>query len=230
MIETLPPLTIPVPSALGVFEDVFLVLGDVTERSYPFPESLAKSVTKRRWEFATGRLCAERACIAAGARPPIAIGRKDRQPIWPRGIVGSITHTAEVAAAIAATSERYQGVGLDIERIARMHDGLHKMVLTEQELVLASQHTHYAARTFGAKEAGYKAINPSTGHFIGFKEAEIDFLNPDADVSEFTIRYLADNGPSRALHRGHGVSLVHGELCCSVFVIPCDSAGNSCMG
>ena len=55
--------------------------------------SMVRAVPRRRVEFATGRLCARRAMAALG-HARVSIPRaQDRVPIWPDGIVGSITHT-----------------------------------------------------------------------------------------------------------------------------------------
>jgi 4'-phosphopantetheinyl transferase EntD len=54
---------------------------------------------------------------------------------------------------------------------------------------------------FAAKEAGYKAVFPIGGAYIGFQEASID-LNWQAQ--RFHIRYHGDHQPNRALESGVG--------------------------
>ena len=231
-IETLPPLTLPMQGALNqldVFDGLWIAFTDVVERTYDLPDAIRDSAPSRRREFGAGRLCAAHAARRAGASDPVVIGRKQRQPVWPDGLVGSITHSASVAGAACARRTGYRGVGIDIETIARMRLELHATVLTAREADLAAARavcSPYAARAFCAKEAGYKAINPTTGQFIGFKEAEIDFDDPDASVTPFTIRYLGDHAGSRALHAGRGISVIVADCCASVFVIPAQ-AGRS---
>lgn len=62
----------------------------------PLPEEeplIAKSVAKRRNEFITVRYCARQALSVLGIpEAPILKGDKG-QPLWPDGIVGSMTHT-----------------------------------------------------------------------------------------------------------------------------------------
>src|SRR5688500_10573337 len=61
-----------------------------------FPEeekAVAGALERRRREFALGRMHARRALGSLGY-PDVCIGvRHDRAPLWPAGIVGSITHT-----------------------------------------------------------------------------------------------------------------------------------------
>lgn len=62
----------------------------------PLPEEeplIAKSVAKRRNEFITVRYCARQALSVLGI-PEVPILKGDKgQPLWPDGIVGSMTHT-----------------------------------------------------------------------------------------------------------------------------------------
>jgi 4'-phosphopantetheinyl transferase EntD len=70
-----------------------------------FPEEamqLDGAVDSRLREFATGRSCARQALAGLGLAPaPILRGAK-REPLWPAGIVGSITHCRGYRAAAVA--------------------------------------------------------------------------------------------------------------------------------
>src|SRR6202022_3165764 len=70
------------------------------ELSFPGEESLiVNAVEARRREFITARRCAREALAKLGYAPvPIRAGRK-REPLWPAGLVGSITHTTGFRAA-----------------------------------------------------------------------------------------------------------------------------------
>ena len=61
----------------------------------------------RQWEFTAGRLCAVQAIRGlGGSETEIPVGERG-EPIWPKGFVGSITHTqgyAAAAVAVAATT------------------------------------------------------------------------------------------------------------------------------
>src|SRR5271166_3899694 len=76
---------------------------------------LGRAVAKRRQEFAAGRQCARRALREFGVVDfPLGVGA-DREPLWPHGFVGSITHTAGICAAVVASQERYRALGVDAE-------------------------------------------------------------------------------------------------------------------
>ncbi|MFL5884840.1 MAG: 4'-phosphopantetheinyl transferase, partial [Thermoleophilaceae bacterium] len=81
-----------------------------------FPEEealVARAVAKRRNEFVTGRALARRALSTLGVAP-VAIGRGARgQPLWPGGIVGSITHCRGYRACAVARFDEIASVGID---------------------------------------------------------------------------------------------------------------------
>src|SRR3979409_1002599 len=58
------------------------------------PQALRHATQKRQREFLAGRWCAEEALQCLGAGSTHVAMAKDRAPIWPDGVVGSITHTA----------------------------------------------------------------------------------------------------------------------------------------
>ncbi|WP_244171285.1 hypothetical protein [Xanthomonas populi] len=71
---------------------------------------MARSVRKRQAEYFFGRLAARQALqhqalVVTGTYPYIATG-SSREPIWPAQVIGSISHTNQLAAAAAASSGR----------------------------------------------------------------------------------------------------------------------------
>ena len=84
-----------------------------------WPEEAAAvqhAVEKRRREFAVGRMLA-RAALAAIGDPPSAIPTGNhREPVWPAGIVGSITHCAGYCAAAVARDAMVVALGIDAEQ------------------------------------------------------------------------------------------------------------------
>src|ERR1700720_1454604 len=81
------------------------------------PQSLRHATQKRQREFLAGRWCAKQAlqCLGAGSTH-VAIA-EDRAPIWPGGVVGSITHTGDFAAAAVAWAADVAALGIDSEQI-----------------------------------------------------------------------------------------------------------------
>lgn len=109
---------------------------------------------------------------------PAVLRGAGRAPLWPRGCVGAITHTGEYAAAAAASSAIYLGIGLDLERVGRGTARLAERILRpeEREPPRAESPEEQGQRIttiFSAKESIYKALNPVTGIFLGFQDAAV---------------------------------------------------------
>lgn len=180
-------------------------------------DSIHKAVAKRRAEFSTGRWLARRTMTELGlAAGDIARGEQ-RQPIWPAGTTGSITHADDIAAVAISHADACQSVGIDLERWERVTSELHRKLFTERELArLSAQPDMAAGLLFSAKEAGYKATFPLAGRFIGFQEAEIDV---DWQAGRFVIRYVGEHSENAIMERGEGHFLISNNYALSLFVI-----------
>ncbi len=191
-------------------------VADYRANLFPAEEAeLGVMAEVRQLGFSSGRHCAHLAQSLLGLTPA-AVLREDRVPIWPAHSVGSITHSGKIAAAMASNS--YSSVGLDIEETGRVGEKLHRILFTDAEKERLTQYDFDAATVmFSAKEAGYKAIYRIGQAFIGFTEAMIE-LNPDKQT--FTIEYLGDHEPNKALQTGHGYWQQHLDHILTVFVIP----------
>ena len=181
----------------------------------PEPSEMTRMAEVRQLGFASGRHCAHLAQDLLGLIPS-AVLREDRVPIWPEHSVGSITHSSTIAAAFASTAAA--SVGVDIEEAGRVDDKLFRILFTDWEKEKIPSYDFDAAGVmFSAKEAGYKAIYPIGQAFIGFQQAEI-ILEPLE--RSFTIKYLGDHAPNKALHTGRGHWQIYGEHILTLFVIP----------
>jgi 4'-phosphopantetheinyl transferase EntD len=174
---------------------VEIVGEDPTARLLPGEEYLvAKAVAKRRIEVTNARTCAHRALAAIGkpSDAPILRGSKG-EPLWPAGVVGSITHTAGYYAAAVADAGKIRSIGMDAEVHGELPDGVLAHIAFGPELAmltgLARQRQLWWDRLlFSAKESVYKAWFPLTGRWLGFEDAELT-VNPDGT---FTARILVD--------------------------------------
>ncbi|GGQ55067.1 4'-phosphopantetheinyl transferase family protein [Couchioplanes azureus] len=156
-------------------------------------ELVATAVAKRRAEFTTVRHCARTALAELGIPPgPILRGERGA-PIWPRGIVGSLTHCAGYRAAAVARDTEVTGIGVDAEVHGPLPDGVLDLVSLPEErdhlAALAAKHpeTWWERLLFSAKESVYKVWFPRTGEWLGFEEATLTFT---PDTGEFTARLL----------------------------------------
>ena len=127
---------------------------------YPEEECVvAGAVEKRQRDFALGRTCAHTA-LARMERDAGPIARADDgAPVWPAGIVGSITHTQGYAAAVAAAAG-FAGLGVDAERIGGVTQDLWPRLFDKDErddLARQPDPSRLATILFSAKEACHKA-------------------------------------------------------------------------
>ena len=133
---------------------------------------------KRVGEYAAGRLCARRVLAAFGLANFELLAGPDRAPLWPPGIVGSISHVEGYCGAAVAERSRFRSLGLDIELDGRVTAELHEQILTPAErryLAKNAQLDRWATLAFAVKEAFYKCQYPLTGEWLDFTDIEIDF-------------------------------------------------------
>lgn len=145
------------------------------QQGMTLPESLNRAVLKRQCEFLTYWLCARKALLTAGFSEmnDIAIG-DFREPLWPEGIVGAITHSNDKAAAViidSAANPAVNGVGIDIEPVMKEETArdLCKQILLPHEMAhhcSFSALSVYTTLVFSAKESLYKAIFPRCDKFL----------------------------------------------------------------
>jgi 4'-phosphopantetheinyl transferase EntD len=102
-----------------------------------------------------------------------------REPLWPEGIIGSITHTTGFAAAVVARRSEVEAVGIDCEIIASVDEELWERICTSTERARLAelpqaQAQRQAALIFAAKEAFYKCQFPVSREWVGFEDVAID--------------------------------------------------------
>lgn len=197
--------------------------------SFPGEESLvANAVETRRREFMTARHCAREALGKLGYAPvPIRAGRK-REPLWPAGVVGSITHTTGFRAAAVASRSVLASIGIDTEQNDRLPDGVEESITVEGEremlaaLSRAFPATHWGRLLFSAKESVYKAWYPLTGRGLGFEDARL-VIDP---AGTFAAKLLVDGGRTDGgppLLELHGRFVVAHGLVATAVTVPSDA-------
>ncbi len=137
---------------------------------------VSRAVSRRRHEFASGRSLARDALRAFGHSSALIPSDKFGAPLWPTGIVGSITHTANYVAVAACHDTVMGGLGIDAEQQGRVHPGLLTEIATAQELACADPAIqNIGDLLFSAKESVYKCIWPVSGLEVGFLDLQIHF-------------------------------------------------------
>ncbi|MCQ4119388.1 4'-phosphopantetheinyl transferase Npt [Rhodococcus tibetensis] len=158
-------------------------------RPHPQEEALiGRAVEKRRREFTSARHCARLAMAKLGVDPaPILRGEKG-SPVWPRGVVGSLTHCDGYRGAVLGYAMQVRSVGIDAEPHEALPDGVLDAVSLEAErkwLSGTDNSVHWDRLLFCAKEATYKAWFPLTGRWLGFEDAHITFEAGDGGTGTF---------------------------------------------
>ncbi len=177
---------------------------------------LGRAVPKRAQEFAAGRVCARRALAEFGFMDFAIERAADRQPIWPQGMVGSITHTTGFCAAVAAARDSTAAIGLDTEvaggdpfggtlggtapggtppggtPIGGAQPHLWPSICDASEIewletLPEPARTPAATLIFSAKEAFYKCQYPLTLEPLGFHDARIEIIDWGGRSGAFTI-------------------------------------------
>ncbi len=166
---------------------------------YPEEEhAVAGAAEKRRRDFALGRACAH-AALARMNRDASPIARADGgAPVWPGGIVGSITHTQGYAAAVVADAADFAGLGVDAERIGGVTQDLWPRLFNPGEcdaLARGADPSRLATILFGAKEACHKAGRERVLRFHGLHVTlgENSFT-AGRDAEAFEGRYAVKDG------------------------------------
>ncbi|WP_083754821.1 4'-phosphopantetheinyl transferase family protein [Bradyrhizobium murdochi] len=165
----------------------------------PFPaedDMLGNVSLRRRREFAWGRHHAHEALRKLGFAPVPILSRVDRAPLWPSGVVGSISHSSSDCGAVVGISKNVLALGLDIEDQEPLEADLLPFVCTCEEI----ERKEWSSSRFGPKllfaikEAVYKSYAPATGEFLDFQDVsvrtndqcgvfEAEIVNPEKPTS-----------------------------------------------
>lgn len=149
---------------------------------FPPEKMLVKSWSdKRILDFSTGRYCAREALAALDiSRTEILIGTH-REPLWPNGISGSISHAEGLAGAIVGRLDKITSVGLDIEIKGRVSEEMWYLLFTDNEQKFLHDlppdlRDYYSTAFFSLKESFYKFQFPLTKTFLNFTDVELTFF------------------------------------------------------
>jgi enterobactin synthetase component D len=142
------------------------------------PKQLEKAVVKRQAEFIAGRVVACDAIRALGERPvQLTIGN-GRAPVWPEGIIGSISHNEHWAVAVAEKIKCWS-LGVDVETWIsdKLSVALTNIVgeCTEIALLkgLSMPYIKGITLLFSGKESLFKALYPIANQYFDFSDSKV---------------------------------------------------------
>lgn len=137
------------------------------DSSFPHEPWFTQATPSRQREFAGGRACASRALVALGMQPELLPRGSHGEPIWPPGVVGSITHTDTLWAAVAGRASDVGALGVDVEPDRPETTAFARRICSDAELLaireLGAPIESLAPVAFSAKEAAYKLQFQLTG-------------------------------------------------------------------
>ncbi len=150
----------------------------------------------RRQAFIAGRVAARSALKALGMEPEPVPALPSQAPHWPEGVVGSITHARGYTAVVLERRGKVQGLGLDLQDIRAVREGLLERISTAEEtasirLACRSQPEMAPLVAFAAKEAVFKAL-PAEWQ-TGLAISQIRIAVPG--FGRFQLESVADKAP-----------------------------------
>lgn len=156
---------------------------------------ITKATLKRRNEFSTGRYGIKRLLKFYGINYfPIKCDQKG-MPIFPSGIIGSISHSDKKCLVAMSTSKEYKSIGVDIEEYSKLDLSLCRYFLHKSEVEfvnsqIAAYQRIMAAVFFSVKESFYKMQYSITKSYLGFLDVQVSYI----EVGSLQFGLLCDIG------------------------------------
>ncbi len=189
--------------------------GFTVEELHPLERAaVSRAVPKRQREYAAGRRLAAGLLAELGAPSGPLLSAEDRAPIWPAGVVGSITHCEDAAAVAVAWMDRVRGIGLDVEPALPLPDGVDRAVIFPVDVLSSAAGPAAGRLLFCAKEAFYKAIYPITRKFLDFGDVAVL-----CSEHGFTARLLVPAPPFQVGETFAGSWNIHSRWICASVVL-----------
>jgi len=168
---------------------------DMTDLSAAEYSHIMNAVPKRQMEFISGRKISRRLLLQLGYSPALIPRGEHGNPIWPTGIVGSITHTDDYCLVALGKQSMLTSVGIDLEHVGSVEANLWSLLFTDAEIAQLNAEKDDAVRNelatilFTAKEAFYKYNYPIDGKWLDFKDINVGF-----DRQSNKLSFLSNDG------------------------------------
>ena len=167
-------------------------------------DAVAAALPARRAEFATGRVLGHRALDALGVRCGSIPVARSGAPVWPAGVVGSITHCVGLRACAVGRRDAHAGIGIDATParplpggvLARIADLGSAPVAAGLDALRAAGIAAPDSVLFAAAEAVAKARTSAHDGWHGIDGAHVA-LHPDGSFAVRARRGPAFTGTGR---------------------------------
>jgi enterobactin synthetase component D len=156
-------------STFAYRDELFVLMG------VPFPDSLAQAVSRRKAEYLAGRYLCRKLMLNQGLVAVDVPSGRHRQPLWPTGWLGSISHTNHLAVCCLVRRSRIGLLGIDVESwlSPELAKEIAPSILNEDEtqcLIALGSIARRVTLAFSAKESLFKALYPRVGRYFEFTD------------------------------------------------------------
>lgn len=159
-----------------VEDDPFITIGTLLhEEKLLIGESWSEARLKT---FVLGRYAAHCALKALKREVVPVLRGKKGEPIWPAGIVGSISHKDRIAVAAVGRKEKYKGMGVDIEDLMiALSEKEYSLFCTPTEIQSIRKRQKTPIELFSRKEAVLKAYYESFNKLYNWEDIDVISLS-----------------------------------------------------
>ncbi|MGE5176067.1 MAG: 4'-phosphopantetheinyl transferase family protein [Hyphomicrobiales bacterium] len=162
------------------------------------PDSVLAATARRRALHEAGRRSAATVVAHLGSDASPGVAAADGAPTWPVGVVGSISHSGDIAAAVAGRSTDVRGLGIDLEARLRLPSSRAPLFSDERELAwLSAQPVSARPRLvlilFCAKESVQKCLRATCGRVPA---ADATHISLDPRARRFEAVYVGPAPPT----------------------------------
>ncbi len=156
-----------------------------------------RAVPQRKAEFRAARHAFRQALDVLGEQPAALLAGTHREPLWPEGMVGAITHTGNFCAVALARSPEWTGIAIDAEDSQPLSPDLLSIICRPEESARLSGYRRAGLQSpcklmFSAKECVHKIFFPLNRHTLEFTDARIEL-----DVERKLFMASIINPPAR---------------------------------
>jgi 4'-phosphopantetheinyl transferase EntD len=96
-------------------------------------------------------------------------------PLWPKGFLGSLSHSETVAAAVVARDDAFECLGIDVEGQEEVESELARFIVREEEKWAIDEGRASIRQVFSIKEAVFKSLFPRDRVMLDFHDVLLDF-------------------------------------------------------
>ena len=143
----------------------------------PLTERLSAAGRRRRAEYLAGRYAAQLLLQKVGYAGFVLHRNRDRTPLWPADICGTISHARDTALCALHRTFSPDGVGIDVEYLmtSRRAAAVQNAILPSPEAAVLAclPLERRVTLAFSAKESLFKAIYPRLLRPFDFHASEI---------------------------------------------------------